>query len=88
MTELAVSSKLQSDKARYPPSWIDRFTAWIDNLPGPVWLLYALSLLAAALLINAVFWTMLRSPESAMSLRRSLADWVGWPSCLAIALPS
>lgn len=24
----------------YPPSWIDRFTAWVDRLPGPPWLFY------------------------------------------------
>lgn len=24
----------------YPPSWIDRLTAWIDRLPGPAWVIY------------------------------------------------
>jgi hypothetical protein len=21
----------------YPPSWFDRFTDWVDRLPGPAW---------------------------------------------------
>ena len=25
----------------YPPSWIDRLTAWIDRVPGPTWGFYA-----------------------------------------------
>src|SRR3990172_8180787 len=24
----------------YPPSWFDRFTAWVDRLPGPAWAFY------------------------------------------------
>lgn len=24
----------------YPPSWLDRLTAWVDRLPGPYWAYY------------------------------------------------
>lgn len=24
----------------YPPSWFDRFTTWVDRLPGPAWGFY------------------------------------------------
>jgi hypothetical protein len=34
----------------YPPSWVDRATAWIDRLPGPAWAAY---LLLALLLVGA-----------------------------------
>jgi hypothetical protein len=38
----------------YPPSWFDRFTAWVDRLPGPAWLAYlALAVLGTAMLILA-----------------------------------
>lgn len=42
--------------ATLPPSWIDRLIHWIDRLPGPVWLFYALAVLATAALINVVLW--------------------------------
>jgi hypothetical protein len=38
----------------YPPSWFDRFTAWVDRLPGPAWLAYmALAVLGTAMLMLA-----------------------------------
>ena len=40
----------------YPSSWIDRLIEWIDGLPGPVWLFYALSILVTAILINVALW--------------------------------
>lgn len=40
----------------YPSSWIDRLIEWIDGLPGPVWLFYALSILVTAILINVAVW--------------------------------
>lgn len=27
--------------APYPPSWVDRFTDWVDHLAGPSWIFYA-----------------------------------------------
>ena len=59
MTDTAVSSlvaDLQESEIPYPKSWIDRLTQWIDRIPGPSWLFYVASLLASALLNNAIFW--------------------------------
>ena len=51
-----ITPTLQSMEIPYPPSWIDRFIAWIDQLPGPVWLYYGLGLLGSELAVNGVFW--------------------------------
>jgi hypothetical protein len=45
------------DQARlYSPSWIDRFTAWLDRLPFPCWLSYLGLWLALLLPYSAVKW--------------------------------
>jgi hypothetical protein len=37
------STTVQSaDIAQYAPSWFDRFTDWIERLPGPGWISYAI----------------------------------------------
>lgn len=56
MAENLVESAVKSTEVPYPPSWIDRLIAWIDHLPGSAWLFYALFSLAAALLMNSIFW--------------------------------
>jgi hypothetical protein len=43
-------------RAPYPPSWIDRLTDWIDDLPGPARLFYALVIPALALVGHVAFW--------------------------------
>ena len=40
----------------YARSWIDQLIEWINRIPGPSWLFYAVALLAFALANNAVFW--------------------------------
>jgi hypothetical protein len=40
----------------YLPSVVDRFTAWADRLPGPVWLFYLLLLAVLILIINGITW--------------------------------
>jgi hypothetical protein len=42
MVEAAVttSAGIEVNPQPYPPSWIDRFTDWVDRLPGPNWLFY------------------------------------------------
>jgi hypothetical protein len=40
----------------YPPSWIDRFTAWLERLPFPRWLCYLGLWLALFLPYSAVKW--------------------------------
>jgi hypothetical protein len=56
MVEHLGESYIQRTDPPFPPSWIDRLTAWIDRLPLPTWLFYVLSTLSVALLGNALFW--------------------------------
>jgi hypothetical protein len=48
MTERTLNSA--EAELPYPPSWVDRFTGWVDRLPVPWWAFYA----GAALLVEAV----------------------------------
>lgn len=43
--------------ALYPPGWIDRLTAWVERLPGPVWTFYAVLWLVLYLVLLATQWT-------------------------------
>jgi hypothetical protein len=56
MTEHAEKSTIRSTKAAFPPSWIDRLIIWIDDLPGPVGVFYALCTLALIALVVLLFW--------------------------------
>lgn len=56
MAKKVVESTLQGSGAPYPPSWIDRLIEWIDDLPGPTWVFYALVFLIDAVTNNAMFW--------------------------------
>jgi hypothetical protein len=38
--EVATSERASS-ALPYPPSWVDRFIAWLEQLPGPTWLAFA-----------------------------------------------
>jgi hypothetical protein len=40
----------------YAPSWVDRFNAWVNHLPGPSWLYYIGIGLALFLLQNVALW--------------------------------
>lgn len=40
----------------YPPSVVDRFMAWADRLPGPVWAFYLALLVLLILVINGITW--------------------------------
>src|SRR5260221_450841 len=41
----------------YPPSWVDRFTAWVDQLTAPVWAFYLVLWLVLYLIEFATQWT-------------------------------
>jgi len=41
----------------YPPSWVDRFTDWLDSLPLPNWVLVGLGYLLAVILFHISAWT-------------------------------
>ena len=40
----------------YPPSWFDRFTDWVDHLPGPAWAFYLSLAVILILEISVVQW--------------------------------
>ncbi len=40
----------------YPPSWVDRFTDWVDRRPGPTWIWYVLGAIALAGIEVLVQW--------------------------------
>ncbi|MQC25895.1 MAG: hypothetical protein DWG76_00380 [Chloroflexi bacterium] len=40
----------------YSPSWVDRFTDWIESLPIPIWAFYVILYLIAAISLNVASW--------------------------------
>jgi hypothetical protein len=46
----------ETSEAAYPPSWVDRFTRWVDRLPGPSLAFYLGLALVLLLLESAVKW--------------------------------
>ena len=40
----------------YPPSWFNRFTAWVDRLPGPAWAIYLIFTAGVVLAGTAIQW--------------------------------
>jgi hypothetical protein len=44
------------NKRPYPPSWVDRLTAWIEALPIPIWAFYLILYLIAALSLHLADW--------------------------------
>jgi len=40
----------------YPPSWFDRFTGWVDRLPGPAWAFYLIFGALVVLAESAIQW--------------------------------
>jgi hypothetical protein len=49
----------------YPPSWVDRLTAWVDRRPGPAWAYYLGAWLVFFLIESAVKWLDGSYPERA-----------------------
>src|SRR5258707_10458680 len=44
------------DADLYPPSWVDRFTAWVERLPAPTWVFYVVLWLVLYLIELATQW--------------------------------
>ena len=40
----------------YPPSWFDRFTAWVDRLPGPAWAFYLILGIGVSIAGSTIEW--------------------------------
>jgi hypothetical protein len=49
-------SRGESQSQEYAPSWVDRFSDWVDGLPGPSWLYYLALGLVLLVLQTAVLW--------------------------------
>lgn len=47
---------LELSESPYPPSWIDRLTGWIDQLPGPWWVFYVIAFVLLALIRHGLWW--------------------------------
>ena len=60
MTRVATDDKANLENERQPqpytPSWVDRLTAWADQLPGPSWLYYLGVGVLLFLLQIAILW--------------------------------
>jgi hypothetical protein len=41
----------------YPPSWLDRFTEWVERLPGPIWVFYFALGLVLAFITTVAQWS-------------------------------
>jgi hypothetical protein len=46
-----------SEASPYPPSWVDRFTAWVERLPAPAWIYYLALWLVLYIIQFATQWT-------------------------------
>ena len=56
-TDENASAKSDSQSQVYAPSWINRFAAWVDRLPGPSWLYYLGIGLVLLLVQLVVLWS-------------------------------
>ena len=76
----------------YSPSWVDRFTDWVRQLPMPIWVFYLGLALVSILLYTAVKWSdgsypigtffpahvlSALSPIYALALMHYLDNWAG-----------
>ncbi|GAI75197.1 unnamed protein product, partial [marine sediment metagenome] len=50
------ATRSESDSIPYPPSWLDRFTEWIERLPGRSWVFYPALGLVLAFAVTVVHW--------------------------------
>jgi predicted secreted protein len=48
--------KSESKTYPYPPSWLDRFTGWVERLPGRSWVFYPALGLVLAFVVTVVQW--------------------------------
>jgi hypothetical protein len=49
-------SRAHAAQTPYAPSWVDRFTDWIERLPGPSWAWYAAAAAVLAVLVTVSQW--------------------------------
>jgi hypothetical protein len=61
MADAATESSLEAQP--YPPSWIDRFHVWVENLPVRAWIFYVL-LGIALVLVQVLFLGLESGPEA------------------------
>ena len=58
MANIAATQTMEGAPERlpYPPSWVDRLTAWVDRLALPAWVVYLIPAVALFALITAITW--------------------------------
>jgi hypothetical protein len=57
MADAVAASQPEIEMRPYSPSWVDRFTDWVDRLPGPAWLFYVVLGLVLYLIEVAIQWS-------------------------------
>ncbi len=67
----------------YAPSWADRFTAWVDRLPGPNWPYYSAMGLLVFSLQTAVVWAVGAYPVGTLLPPHAFIAGI-WPFFLAL----
>ena len=67
----------------YAPSWVDRFTAWVDGMPGPNWSYYSGTGLFLFLLQTAVVWAVGANPVGTFLPSHAFIAGM-WPFFLAL----
>jgi hypothetical protein len=63
--DMQKSENLPEDST-YPPSWFDRFSAWVRRLPGPNWVAYTIMVLVLAII--GIIIQMLANPSQPIVL--------------------
>ena len=51
-TDVVLAKQAEASASSYNPSWVNRLIDWIDRLPGPWWVGYALVALVGFILVN------------------------------------
>ena len=57
MADAMATNQSEIELRPYPPSWVDRFTDWVDRLPGPAWLFYVVLGLVLYLIEVVIQWS-------------------------------
>ena len=60
----------------YAPSWVDRFTDWVDRLPGPPWAYYLAWAVVFFLLITGVQWSAGTYPVGTLKGSHAIAAFI------------
>lgn len=81
-TEIRARREIVDPTPPYPPSWLDRVTAWVRQLPGPAGVYFLLLLALQLAYVHVVLWANGKLAVGAIDLERSfmvfLAPYFLW----------